>query len=404
MATPRTVTATRKHVQVRGVVQGVGFRPFVYKLAQALELTGYVFNSSSGVTIEIEGAESAIDEFLGKLRTDPPQLAEITEISVSEINAQGGTSFFILRSREEVGAFALISPDAGTCDACWRDFGDPMNRRYGYPFTNCTHCGPRYTIIRDIPYDRAATTFGGELKNTSCLTKSRYAILSQHIGDLENYETMRFFEETLANMQQLFKVAPRVAAHDLHPGYMSTRMALASDIDRKIGVQHHHAHIASCMAENHLRGDVIGVAFDGTGFGTDGKIWGGEFLVANFAGFTRRGHLRYVLLPGGDAAIRQPWRMALSYLRDTFGRRMPGDLECFSTVAEKQVELVDTMISRQIQTVQTSSCGRLFDAVAALVGLASEVTFEGQAAIALEMAAVPGTDARYPSKSRRLSP
>jgi hydrogenase maturation protein HypF len=238
--------------------------------------------------------------------------------------------------------------------------------------------------------------FGGELKNTFCLTKSRYAIVSQHIGDLENYETMRFFEETLANMKHLFKVAPRVAAHDLHPGYMSTRMALASDIERKIGVQHHHAHIVSCMAENHLRGDLIGVAFDGTGFGTDGKIWGGEFLVADFAGFTRRGHLRYVLLPGGDAAIWQPWRMALSYLRDTFGRQMPGELPCFRAVLEKQFELVDEMISRQVQTVQTSSSGRLFDAVAALVGLASEVTFEGQAAIALEMAAVQGTDACYP--------
>jgi hydrogenase maturation protein HypF len=660
MATPRTVSTTRKHVQVKGVVQGVGFRPFVYKLAQALELTGYVFNSSSGVTIEIEGGESAIDEFLCKLRTEPPQLAEITEINVSEMDAQGGTSFSILRSREEVGAFALVSPDTGTCDACWRDFGDPTNRRYGYPFTNCTHCGPRYSIIRDIPYDRATTTmaaftmcdeckteyedpndrrfhaqpnacgvcgpalaliprgsslaeclfadkdslpairkarallrdgktlavkglggfllacdarndaavaelrrrkqrpakpfalmsrdvaavrtfcevseedeaallhvrrpivvlprlegtelacgiaprnctlgvmlpytplhyllfsdspanesefqalvmtsgnlseepivvsnaealkqlegiadwfllhnrdiamrvddsvvrtferrervsrrsrgfvpqtidlgiemnevlaFGSELKNTFCLTKNRYAILSQHIGDLENYETMRFFEETLASMKHLFKVAPRVAAHDLHPNYMSTRMALASDIERKVGVQHHHAHIVSCMAENHLRGDVIGVAFDGTGFGTDGSIWGGEFLVADFAGFTRRGHLRYVLLPGGDAAVQQPWRMAWSYLRDTFGRQIPEDLECFRAVAVKQVELVDTMISRQIQTVQTSSCGRLFDAVAAMVGLASEVTFEGQAAIALEMAAVSGIDARYP--------
>jgi len=668
MATPRTVSVTRKHVQVRGVVQGVGFRPFVYKLAQTLELTGYVFNSSSGVTIEIEGGDREINEFLTKLRADPPQLAEITEISVLEMETLGGAGFSILRSREEVGAFALVSPDAGTCDACWRDFGDPANRRYGYPFTNCTHCGPRYTIIRDIPYDRATTTmagftmcnacraeyedpedrrfhaqpnacgvcgpslalvprgsslaecsfaeanslsiirkarrllregkilavkglggfllacdarneaavaelrtrkrrpdkpfalmsrdaaavrtfcevseedeaallhvrrpivilprlggvelasgiapgnntagvmlpytplhyllfsdsperdsefqalvmtsgnlseepivvsnseamrqldgiadwfllhnrdiamrvddsvvrtfegrervlrrsrgfapqtidlgiemeevlaFGGELKNTFCLTKSSYAILSQHIGDLENYETMRFFEETLANMEHIFKVAPRLAAHDLHPGYMSTRMALASGIERKIGVQHHHAHIVSCMAENHLRGNVIGVALDGTGFGTDGRIWGGEFLVADFAGFTRRGHLRYVLLPGGDAAVRQPWRMALSYLRDTFGQQMPSDLACFRPVAEKQLELVDTMISRQIQTVQTSSSGRLFDAVAALVGLASEVTFEGQAAIALEMATVPGIDGGYPFEIEDVEP
>jgi hydrogenase maturation protein HypF len=237
--------------------------------------------------------------------------------------------------------------------------------------------------------------FGGELKNTFCLTKGRYAILSQHIGDLENYETMRFFEETLDRMKHVFNVAPRAAAYDLHPGYMSTRMAMASGIERQIGVQHHHAHIASCMAENHLRGRVLGVALDGTGFGTDGKIWGGEFLVADFAGFTRRAHLRNVMLPGGDAAVRQPWRMALSYLRDAFGGQMPSHLSCSQGVDEKQVALVDTLLARRIQTVETSSCGRLFDAVAALLGLASEVTFEGQAAIALEAAADSGIDDRY---------
>jgi hydrogenase maturation protein HypF len=237
--------------------------------------------------------------------------------------------------------------------------------------------------------------FGGELKNTFCLTKGRYAILSQHIGDLENYETMRFFEETLDRMKHVFKVVPHAAAYDLHPGYMSTRMAMASTIENKIGVQHHHAHIASCMAENHLRGRVLGVALDGTGFGTDGKIWGGEFLVADFAGFTRRAHLRNVLLPGGDAAVRQPWRMALSYLRDAFRGQIPDHLQGFQGIDEKQVALVNTMLTRRIQTVETSSCGRLFDAVAALLGLASEVTFEGQAAIALEAAAEPGIDDRY---------
>src|ERR1019366_6213262 len=237
--------------------------------------------------------------------------------------------------------------------------------------------------------------FGGELKNTFCLTKGHYAILSQHIGDLENYETMQFFEETLARLQHLFRVLPRAVAHDLHPGYWSTRMALASNIERKIGVQHHHAHIASCMAENHLHDTVIGVAFDGTGFGTDGKIWGGEFLVADFSTFTRRAHLRYVSLPGGDAAVRQPWRMALSYLRDAFGQNMPAGLTSFPGVSEKQIKLVDMMLSRRIQTVETSSCGRLFDAVAAILGLASEVTFEGQAAIALETAAVRATGARH---------
>ena len=671
MTLPASPLDIRKHIQVRGVVQGVGFRPFVYKLARSLGLTGYVFNSSSGVTIEIEGGGPQVDKFLKTLSDDPPQLAEIAQITVSEVATQGSAGFAILGSREEAGEFGLVPPDAGTCDACWSDFGNPANRRYGYPFTNCTHCGPRYTILRDIPYDRATTTmstftmcsacraeyedpadrrfhaqpnacaicgpslllvksfgsmaaptpdvaraslgncwfrdkdslpilhqarallregqilavkglggfllacdaandvavaelrrrkrrphkpfalmvrdlataaklcqlsaedqtallsprrpivilprrpdaklasdiapgdntlgimlpytplhyllfsdspqmdsewaalvmtsgnlseepivvanheamlqlgevadwfllhnrdiatrvddsvvrifegreralrrsrgfvpqaiylelemeevlaFGGELKNTFCLTKGHYAILSQHIGDLENYETMRFFEETLANLKTIFKVVPRAIAYDLHPGYMSTRMALASGIERRFGVQHHHAHIASCMAENHLRGKVLGVALDGTGFGTDGKIWGGEFLIADFTGFARRAHFRNILLPGGDAAVRQPWRMALSYLRDTFGSQIPGDLKCFQAIDDRQLTLVDKMLSQNIQTVETSSCGRLFDAVAALLGLPSEVSFEGQAAIALEAAAERGIDARY---------
>jgi hydrogenase maturation protein HypF len=656
MAPASTASTKRKHVQVRGIVQGVGFRPFVYNLARSLGLTGYVFNSSSGVTIEIEGSEEEIYTFLDTLRSNPPQLAAIAAIDVSDAVARGGDGFSILESHEEQGGFSLISPDAGTCDACWHDFGDPLNRRFGYCFTNCTHCGPRYTIIQDIPYDRATTTmakftmcadctaeyadptnrrfhaqpnacgvcgpslalvapgtaladcsfadrdslaiirkarsllregnivavkglggfllacdatndtavaelrrrkrrsdkpfglmardlasirticdvspldeaallsvrrpivvlprtahasisaevapgndtlgvmlpytplhyllfsdspdapseftalvmtsgnlseepivvsnaealrqldgvadwfllhnrdiwtrvddsvvrtfegrervlrrsrgfvpqtidlgiemdevlaFGGELKNTFCLTKGHYAVLSQHIGDLENFETMQFFEETLARLQHAFRVSPRAVAYDLHPGYWSTRLALASRIEQKFAIQHHHAHIVSCMAENHLRGHVIGVAFDGTGFGTDDKIWGGEFLIADLAGFGRRGHLRYVPLPGGDAAVRQPWRMALSYLRDAFGQQIPDTLVRFPGVKEKQIELVTAMLAKHIQTVETSSCGRLFDAIAAILGIASEVTFEGQAAIALETAAARGSE------------
>jgi hydrogenase maturation protein HypF len=652
----------RRHVHIRGIVQGVGFRPFVYKLATSLDLTGFVFNSSSGVTVEIEGSATAVREFINQLKTEPPQLAEIVELTISELAVVRSTSFDILESQEEIGEFALVSPDAGTCEACWRDFGDSTNRRFGYPFTNCTHCGPRYTILSDIPYDRIKTTMSGfimcqacqaeyedpadrrfhaqpnacvicgpslclvppgssladctfaerdslptirkarqilrsgkilavkglggfllacdarneaaiaelrrrkhrpdkpfalmardleaikrycvvspeeeaelqharrpiviltrtsswstedalpdilapgnntlgvmlpytplhyllfsdspeeasefaalvmtsgnlseepivvsnpealdrlsdiadcfllhnrdiatrvddsvvrtferrervlrrsrgfvpqtinlgveleqilavgaELKNTFCLTRGTHAILSQHIGDLENYETMQFFEETLTKMKHLFKVLPRAIAHDLHPDYRSTRMALASDIERRFAVQHHHAHIASCMAENNLQGKVIGVAMDGTGFGTDGSIWGGEFLVADLAEFERRAHLRNVPLPGGDAAVRQPWRMALSYLRDSLFAEIPA-ITCFHEVSASQFALVDTMLSRRIQTVQTSSCGRLFDAVAALLGLCGEATFEGQAAIALEMIADPGVANRY---------
>jgi hydrogenase maturation protein HypF len=653
----RHKTIRRLKIHVRGTVQGVGFRPFVYKLAHTLGIAGHVFNSTAGVTIEIEGPDPVLDDFLKALKDKAPQLADVQEVSVVAIASSSDIGFFILDSREEEEAIVFVPADAGTCDACWEDFSDPKNRRFGYPFTNCTHCGPRYTIIRDIPYDRPSTTmaeftmcsdcafeygdpndrrfhaqpnacsacgpslalvragdevpkfardrsalpilhqartllregkiiavrglggfllacdatnesavaelrrrkgrpdkpfalmvrdvgaahalcdvslddeaamrhlrrpvvilpkrlrtvlaagvapgnetlgvmlpytplhyllfsdsaesdsdfpalimtsgnlseepivisnaeamlglggvadwfllhnreiatrvddsvvrtfegrervlrrsrgfapqtiplvsiresvlaFGAELKNTFCLTKDSNAILSQHIGDLQNYETMQFFEETLAKMKRLFRVIPEAVAYDLHPHYMSTRMALACGIERKIGVQHHHAHIASCMAENHLSGDVIGVAFDGTGYGLDGKIWGGEFLTANLVDFTRQAHFRYVALPGGDAAVRQPWRMALSYLRDAFGSQIP-ELACLQSVPAKRLEIVSTMIESGLQTVETSSCGRLFDAVAAMIGLCLEVSFEGQAAMALESIAFPGVTARY---------
>ena len=662
MATTTRPLLIRRQIRVRGIVQGVGFRPFVYNLARDLGLAGYVFNSSAGVTVEIEGADDGIQKFLDALRLRPPPLALIAEIAVVELEPLGDDDFLIRQSHSEAGEFVLVSPDMATCDECWRNFGDPKDRRFGYPFTNCTNCGPRYTIIQDIPYDRPMTTMssfrmcelcraeyedptnrrfhaqpnacpvcgpalaiaqsgaslpkdlsydaaeaaaiirqarellcqgkivavkglggfllacdaendasvkllrsrkrrsdkpfalmardltavesfcvvsdaertallsarrpivvlrrrpgakispavapgndtigvmlpytplhyllfsdspddppqftalvmtsgniseepivtsneeawerlrpvadwfvfhnrdiymrtddsvarvlegrervlrrsrgyvphpvdlgvalseilacGAELKNTFCLTKGTYAILSQHIGDLENYETLVFFEETLANLKKLFRVEPRAVAYDLHPQYMSSRFALKLPLKHKIGVQHHHAHIASCMAENHLRGKVIGVAFDGTGYGSDGKIWGGEFLVADFAGFERRAHLRYVPMAGGDAAVRQPWRMALSYVRDTFGPGPPPPgLPFLQSIPEKQVDLVNTMLLRGINSVETSSCGRLFDAVASLINLRQEVNFEGQAAIELEMIAQANLEQRYP--------
>jgi hydrogenase maturation protein HypF len=238
---------------------------------------------------------------------------------------------------------------------------------------------------------------GAELKNTFCLSKGRYAVLSQHIGDMENYETLVFFEETLANLKKLFRVEPRAVAHDLHPLYLSTQYALRVPDLEKIGVQHHHAHVASCMAENGLRGKVIGVALDGTGYGTDGQIWGGEFLVADYGGFERRAHLRYVPLAGGDAAVRQPWRPALSYLADTFGpaAEFP-ELAIWREVPESQRKVVRSMIAHRVNTIDTSSCGRLFDAVASLVGLRQQINFEGQAAIELETIAADGVADGYP--------
>lgn len=662
MATFQYSPAVRRKVFIRGVVQGVGFRPFVYNLAKSLGLSGYVLNSSSGVTIEVEGAEPEIQHFLDTVRDHPPLLAQITEFQLMEIPAQEESDFAIRPSLVQDDEFVLVSPDMATCDDCRRDFGDPTNRRYGYPFTNCTNCGPRYTIVQDIPYDRPNTTMAGfdmcelcraeyedpadrrfhaqpnacsrcgpgivlvpsseplpdtedflatkdtalpslratrkllhngelvavkglggfliacdarndasvrllrerkrrsakpfavmardldsvesfcivteadraalesprrpivilkrrpqaslsreiapgndsigvmlpytplhfllfsespnepsefpalvmtsgnvseepivtsnteaharlrkiadwflfhnrdiymraddsvmrifegeervlrrsrgyvpgpvdlgmplhellacgaDLKNTFCLTKGQYAILSQHIGDLENYETLRFFEETLANLKKLFRVEPRAVAYDLHPNYRSTRLAMALPLDRKIAVQHHHAHIASCMAEHRLRGKVIGVALDGTGFGIDGKIWGGEFLVAGLAGFQRHAHLRYVALPGGDAAVRQPWRMGLSYLRDAFGSGPLPEMEFLRGISNKDISVVDAMIARRIHSTATSSCGRLFDAVAAMLGLGQGVTFEGQAAIALESIVLSGVEDHY---------
>ncbi|HWC96918.1 MAG TPA: carbamoyltransferase HypF [Candidatus Sulfopaludibacter sp.] len=611
---------TRLRIRLRGIVQGVGFRPFVHNLAIRNGLTGYVLNSSAGLVTEVEGAPAEVAAFAAALTAEAPPLAWIQDMETSQLAPSGGSGFEIRHSVAVTGEFALVSPDVATCAACLSDIASPGNRRYGYAFTNCTNCGPRYTIIRDIPYDRPNTTMavfpmcpacqheyddpadrrfhaqpnacpvcgpslsapieearrrlaageilaikglggfhlacdarndaavrllrqrkrrsdkpfavmvrdlpaaerlavvteadraslagprhpvvilrahypwpavapgnptlgvmlpytplhhllfqdapydvlvmtsgnlseepivvrnqdaqerlggvadwflthdrdiymraddsvvrtlagrervlrrsrgfapqtldlgrdvpellavGGELKNAFCLTKGRHAILSQHIGDLENYETLEFFEETLANLKKLFRVEPRAVVHDLHPGYLSTRYALALPGLPKIGVQHHHAHIASCMLDNGLDGEVIGVAFDGTGYGTDGAIWGGEFLVAGYAGFTRRAHLRYAPLAGGDAAVREPWRAALAYVDRVEG------------VAEERQRVVRRMIETGFNTVQTSSCGRLFDAVAALIGLRREVTFEGQAAIELEAIADPAVDSRY---------
>jgi hydrogenase maturation protein HypF len=239
---------------------------------------------------------------------------------------------------------------------------------------------------------------GGELKNTICLTKGKHAFLSQHIGDLENVESYGFFHEAIQHLRRILEIRPEIVAYDLHPNYFSTKWALQQSGLNLVGVQHHHAHIASCMAENHLEGRVIGFALDGTGYGTDGNIWGGEVLIAGYENFERAAHFDYVPLPGGDAAIREPWRMAVSYLAHHFGREfLKLDIPFVRQLNQSKVDLLLRMMEQGVNSPLTSSCGRLFDAVAALIGIRQQVNYEAQAAIELEMTISPSNDeAGYP--------
>ena len=645
MAETSKAGAVRKAIDVTGIVQGVGFRPFVYRLAHECQLTGFIANTPAGVTIEVQGDGDLVERFLVGLTDEAPPLAKITSLSPREQELQVETAFRIVSSRLDAPPKALISPDVAVCADCLREMMNPRDRRFHYPFINCTNCGPRFTIIRDIPYDRARTSMaafkmcgachaeyddpanqrfhaqpnacwdcgpqvqfwsadgsrinaaepireaarlleqgsivavkglggfhlacnarseaavnllrerkrrvekpfavmlsrmedvehsclvddaarklllsmerpivllprrpegslassiaphnrflgvflpytplhhllfssgkfdalvmtsanlseepiaidneeavhrlqgiadaylvhnrdilrrcddsvvrvaasrpqmlrrsrgfvpvpvpleresepilavGGELKNTICIVRGSEAFLSQHIGDLENLESYGFFEEAIEHLQRILEVHPRIIAYDLHPDYFSTRWALEQDGVQLVGVQHHHAHIVACMAENHLDGKVIGIALDGTGYGTDGAIWGGEVLLADAADFERAAHFEYVPLPGGAAAIHEPWRVAVSYLTKHYGKELRGlDLPFLQDIPPRKLHVIQQMIDREIHSPRTSSCGRLFDAVAALAGVRSTVNYEAQAAIELEMAAHDSTD------------
>jgi hydrogenase maturation protein HypF len=634
----------RRQIEVSGIVQGVGFRPYVYRLASARQLSGTIRNTSAGVTIEIQGPAETVQDFVKRLPAEAPPLARITGLTVRDLPCNEIQGFQIVPSREGEEVRTLISPDIAVCSDCLREMFDAKDRRYRYPFINCTNCGPRFTIVRDIPYDRQSTSMaafsmcpaclaeyenpldrrfhaqpnacwqcgpqvelyhrsgkriecpdpiveaagelraglviaikglggfhlavnatnpaavallrqrkrrvdkpfavmvpdlpatqeicelnegtstilqsmqrpivllpkkkpsaipdevapfnrylgiflpytplhyllfaeggfkalvmtsgnlseepiaidnreavrrlngladyflvhnrdillrcddsvvrvaggiarqlrrsrgfvpvpvflkddqpavlavGGELKNTICLTKKKHAFLSQHVGDLENVESYSFFHEAVEHLERILEIRPEIIAYDLHPDYFSTKWALQQSGVRLVGVQHHHAHIASCMAENHLEGRVIGFALDGTGYGTDGNIWGGEVLIAGYDDFERAAHFEYVPLPGGAAAIREPWRMAVSYLAHHFGRgylknellRM--DIQFVHQLNLPKMDILLRMMEQGVNSPLTSSCGRLFDAVAALAGIRQEVNYEAQAAIELETA------------------
>jgi hydrogenase maturation protein HypF len=651
----------RRDVRVEGVVQGVGFRPFVYGLATRLGLAGRVGNDAGGVFVEVEGTPAGIDAFLAALEREAPPLAAIERVTVRPGEPDGAGEFTIVDSDGSGPRQALVSPDGATCGDCLAELADPADRRFGYPFINCTNCGPRFTIVRDVPYDRPNTTMaafpmcpacaaeygdpadrrfhaqpiscwdcgprlrlvdahgaelpgdpvreaaallrgsgvlaikglggyhlavradaeaaastlrgrkhredkpfavmvpdveaaaalcevdetaaasltgrarpivllprrgaaitqppagpspsfaerpsvapsvapgnrrlglmlpytpvhhlllaelgvptvltsgnvsdepivyddadalrrlagiadaflvhdrpihirtddsvvrpflgkesvlrrsrglvpdpvrlglparrqilacGAELKNTFCLVKGRHAFVSHHIGDLENYETMRSFVAGIDHFTRLFDVRPELVAHDLHPEYLSTKHALEMTGVELTGVQHHHAHIASCLADNREAGPVLGVAFDGLGYGEDGTIWGGEFLLADLVSFERLGHLAPVPMPGGTAAIRQPWRMAAAYLDAAYGGRPPQGLD---VVRRNQATWADvlTLGRAGLNSPMTSSAGRLFDAVSAVLGLRDTINYEGQAAVELEQHADPAERGAY---------
>ena len=621
---------TGRHISVYGIVQGVGFRPFIYKLAKEYNLNGWVLNTSSSVEIDVEGEREDIEGFILDIKRKAPPLSQIEDIKIIDIKPNNYKDFIIKESEENLG-YQLISPDIATCKECVKELFNPSDRRYRYPFINCTNCGPRFTIIKDIPYDRKNTTMakfkmcpecekeyndptdrrfhaqpnacpvcgpkiwlegiesndpikeavrllkgeaiiaikglggfhlacdatndkvvkrlrerkyrpnkpfavmmkdidtvrlycelmkkeeevmlspqcpivllklkdrrdisslvapnnnylgvmlpytplhhillrefpnplvmtsgnlseepicqdneealkrlkgiadyfllnnrdiysryddsvafvidenvqlirrargyapspvklpfkikstlacGGELKSTFCLTKENYAFLSQHIGDLENLETLDHFINTLELYKRLFRITPKVIACDLHPDYLSTKYAQEFSKEMPvIPVQHHYAHIASCMADNNLLEPVIGIAMDGSGYGLDGNIWGGEILLADYNSFTRVAHFEYLPMPGGELAIKKPYRLAIGYLYKLF-RNIP-ELPFLLDIPREELEIIKTQLDNSINAPLTSSLGRLFDAVSSMLNIRKEVDYEGQAAIELEMA------------------
>ena len=633
-----------KGILIKGLVQGVGFRPFIYRLANEYNLTGTVENNNLGVEILIEGEESKINSFIEVLPQRIPEASHISNIKISEEKVTGIQDFSIIKSKSVSKEVTEVSPDIAVCGACLNDMKSQKNR-INYAFTNCTNCGPRFTIIKDLPYDRFKTTMnvfkmcdecsseytnildrrfhaqpvacdncgphyqlhlngktthtfneiisitadlinggniiaikglggyhlacnpfddnvvkklrarknregkplalmfadienvkkylhvseeeekslinwrrpivllktkklisnqlslgidtvgvmlpympfhhllfevlqlpalvltsgnlsdepiiidnnlalkrlstiadasitynrdihnrtddsvsfvangklrlirrsrsfapspiklklntegifatGAELVNCFGIGKGDQIILSQHIGDLKNLETLGFYKESVERFSKLFRFKPELVVADLHPEYLSTKYATEMDT-KLIQVQHHYAHIASCMAENNLDETVLGISFDGTGYGTDGNIWGGEFLICDLNDFERFKHFEYIKQPGGDASNHHPWRMMLSYLLHYFGESFVKDSpDLFSDIDQNEINLLTSMIKKNINCPLSSSAGRLFDAVAALLGACKNTTYHAEAPMRLESLAKTEVDDSY---------
>ncbi len=643
-----THVSAARQFDIEGVVQGVGFRPFLFSLAQKYHLTGEVCNTAGGVQVVVEGTEPEICRFAADIINRPPFLASVTSMRTTTLTPRGFACFKIVQTQVSGSRNTLISPDMSVCPECLAELKNPDDPRFEYPFINCTHCGPRFTIIKDLPYDRPKTSMkafimcercqreyddpsdrrfhaqpnacpvcgpmvfltdsngrrinpektdpvrfaaqalsdgkiigvkglggfhlacdascfdavqrlrvkknrphkpfavmarsldvladlvhispqekdlleschrpivllrkkdasatgvsaglsrdiaplnscigvmlpytplhvlllekgpdivvmtsgnrsgepisidnadavsafchmadyfllhnrdiyfraddsilrvqakvprflrrsrgyaplpivlktplpgmlgcGAGMKNTICLTRGTDVFLSQHIGDLENVRTEAYFKDSIAHLKRIFNVDPKMVAHDLHPGYASTRYAGSCKNVKTVGIQHHHAHAVSCMAEHHLDEPVLAIVLDGTGYGTDSHIWGGELLVCTRADFERKAHLSYLPMPGGEKAVTEPWRMAAAALHAAFGKDfLTLEIPFIRQMADQNLAVVCQMIDKQLNTPLTSSAGRLFDAVASILCLCHAITHESQAAMQLEAIAL----------------
>jgi hydrogenase maturation protein HypF len=398
----------RKKILITGQVQGVGFRPAVYRLARQLNLTGFVYNDARGVTIELQGEQTRITEFINRLLSqNAPPLAKITSCRAIDLKPVEQEQEFVIEQSDARRKASLrrepslsgtgggtpisrVTADIATCADCLVELFNKEGRSRDYVPT------PVY-IKQGSPVDVFAA--GSDLKNTFCFIKGNQLICSEHIGDLEDAKVYHHYIKSIEHLRKLFEVRPKVVACDLHPSYLSSQYAHSLTDVKLIEVQHHWAHIASVIAEYSIGEPVIGLACDGTGYGTDGAIWGCECLVATLDDFERFGHLAYYPLAGGDAASKEPIRPLLGLLMQVYGNDL--DLNSMQWLFEKiepeksKQEIICEQIRKNINTVQTSSLGRVFDAVAAMLGLGNYNHFEAQLPVALESIASPNCDQQY---------